>query len=416
MKRRGLISKNKTYSFLFVTLFLDSYRFFAVGKRDITIWYIGAALIFFMALISPTTIIQGIKRNPWSAIMPIYMIINFLIVGESGTTSIYIGLLCWLFYVFSFRRSTINQFMKTVGIFQKGMNIFAIYGIYQFIANLFGLPLSSLWIEGIMVDGYNWGNTIKIAGFVLRRSNGIFREPSYFSQFLAMNILIYFVQIINHSLSGIINERKAFVRIIINGVALILTFSGTGLLLLVSSAIILMLINNPMETRKFIRKHSISLALAVIAIIMIMAIPNPVTKYFLSRTSEFDYTNIHSISGYLRMILPYQAAIEVITLVNPLFGLGIGNATIYRLVKNGMYVGYSIQPIIPRTFVEEGLIGGIILFFFTIKTWNKKNIRILPAYTAILIGTYMMSFMHGTWSSEVFWLFLGFLNVELIPS
>lgn len=43
----------------------------------------------------------------------------------------------------------------------------------------------------------------------------------------------------------------------------------------------------------------------------------------------------------------------------------------------------------------------------------KNGVNESSSYKAVLIGTFLMSFMHGTWSSEVYWLLLGFMNVRL---
>lgn len=411
-----LINKNRVFTFLFFTLFLDSYCIVQIGNRGITFWYFGAFLLVLVSLLNINNVARGIKENIYAFLMIIYMPLNYLAKGN-GLESLAVGLICWIFYIFSYRNETVIQFNRTVDFFQKGMNIFAIYGIYQVFAYFLNLPFKNLWIDNLMVLGYNWGNYIDIGGLHLRRANAIFREPSFFSQFLAINILIYFSYLINNDGTEKKNkDYKKISMIVINTIALLLSFSGTGLLILFFGVILLFFLNKKKNTMKFIKKHILLILCIIIGIICVLLVPNPLSSYLVSRVTEFDSTNIYSVSGYLRMILPYQAAGKIIFSNDGLLGLGIGNAhlSVYRVLTNYIIgAEASIQPILPRTIIEEGVIGMVMLIAFSVKTWKIKNF-ITPSYKAILIGTYLMTFMHATWSSEVFWLFWGFLNVKLI--
>ena len=72
------------------------------------------------------------------------------------------------------------------------MNVIAIYGIYQLFARVYGFPFGDLiQFKAIWLKRFNWSNQIYILGMHIYRSNAVFREPS-FSQYLAINILIYF--------------------------------------------------------------------------------------------------------------------------------------------------------------------------------------------------------------------------------
>lgn len=147
-------------------------------------------------------------------------------------------------------------------------------------------------------------------------------------------------------------------------------------------------------------------------IICVFIIPNPLTQYLFSRFSELDQNNIQSISAYLRFIKPYIAAKEIIKTKNPLLGLGIGNA--YGYVLSGVgNIGNSMQPALPRAFAELGIIGGVLFVLFIFKTYYKKNMHI-GIYKVMIIGIYLMTFMHGTWTSEIYWLLLGLLNLSFV--
>ena len=417
------VGKNKIFTFLFFTLFLDAYSLLELGNRDVTPIYIGFFFLIGLSVLRTKDIVNGIRQNSYALLMLLYMPMNYLIKGKDGLSSLLIGMFCWFIYVISYRKCKQNTFDKTVHFFQLGMNVMAVYGIYQVLAYKLSLPLGNPWIEGLMVTGYNWGNDIDIAGITLRRANAVFREPSYFSQFLAMNILIYFSCILANTLNSK-SRRHALNWILINGVALILSFSGTGLLMLFMGLFAILFINKKQDTLKFIKKYLFIILIVIIIGLLLLIIPNPLKEYLIGRTSEFDATNAKSISGYIRMVLPYEASLEIISNDSFLFGCGIGNSSNYLtsgmksisfLMSSeiGRALASAMQPIIPRTIAEEGMIGFSLLILFYLRVWKAKCQNKSNIYKALLVGTLIMSFMHGTWSSEVYWLFLAFLNVEL---
>lgn len=408
------ITANSIFKFLIVLLFMDAYVFFIVEKRDITPFYIGAIFLIAIVPFRFNVIISGVRQNVYASLMLLYMIFMNLITRRDVFTSFLISVFCWSFYIISFRRTTTKEFCSTLRLFQKLMNLMAVYGIYQIFAYYYSLPFADLSIPGFMADGYNWGNMITVGSLQLRRSNAIFREPSFYSQFLALNILIYVQSFIdttsnqNKHLSG--KKTHNLRWIVINGIALICAFSGTGLFMFLGGIILLLITNKGRAVFLFVKKHS-PLIVAIIAIIVaVFLVPNPITKYLFGRLSEFNSDNVSSISGYLRMILPYQVAIDIILHNNPLFGVGFGN-TIGYITTTSVEAEYSVTELLPSAFASMGLIGGILTVLFLAKCWNKNNIRV-GEYRALLIGIYLMTFMHGTWSSEVYWLLLGLTNVH----
>lgn len=409
------VNKNKVFYIFIISFFLDAYCFMQIGNRGITIWYLLTALLIFLSICAMKTVSRSIKQNPVVPIMIIYMIINYSMLGGNQITSLVVGITCWLFYLCSFRVCKISEFDKQVELFQKLMNIFCIYGIYQLIGNIFGLPLTSLRIPGIMVEGYNYGNYIQIAGVTLMRSNSIFREPSYFSQFAALNILIYINNVINGRLR-IKEQNRYILRIILNILAILTSFSGSGMIIVIVGTLILVLKSNSKAVIYFIKKHIFLVATCLIIVITLLVVPNSITEYLLGRMSELDPSNLNSVSGYVRFIFPFKFAGDMVS-KNPLLGIGIGEAVKFAgmySVAGGRDLSNDIQPIIPRTLAEEGIVGFGLLMLFFYYVIKRRKANYSNNYYAILIGTLIMSFTHGTWSSEVYWTLLGFLNVSLV--
>ncbi len=406
-----VIEKNRLFGFLFIiTILFDAYCFTTIGNRNITVFYPLSMLFILFTLLKPNGVIKGIMRNPFAVIMLIYMPLNYLIVGGELST-LAVSAYLWLLFILSGRNASEYEFKRIILLFRKAMDIMALYGIYQVIAYYFNLPLADLSISGYMAVGYNWGNSISIAGITLRRANAIFREPSFFSQFLAVNILCYIEEYIQNRVKA--KNNNDIMWMLINLVALILTFSGTGILMLAVGFIILLILLNKTILWNFIQRHFILVLLLLLLVIGILIIPNQLNSYFFSRLAELDSTNVESISAYIRFIYPYVSTIEILKKY-PIFGIGLGNTYSVSLSSSANLKG-ALAVALPRSFAELGIIGGLCYIFFMLKIIKKENMNV-KYYKAILISTMLMTFMHGTWSSEVYWIFLALLNFNLKSS
>ena len=160
-----------------------------------------------------------------------------------------------------------------IELFSMIMNAMAIYGIYQFFGRIFSLPFCDLIIEGHMVPGFNWSNSIYSFGIIVERSNAIFREPSFFSQFLAMNILIYANKLLKEDI-----KLKYFLLAFLNLSAMILSFSGTGFIILFFGLVIYLYV---IQKNIMIRNRIIILSIPLIAVTIYLA-ASPIGDTFLN--------------------------------------------------------------------------------------------------------------------------------------
>lgn len=401
------INKHKAFFVLFAaTLLTDAYCITTIGNRNITLFYPVFLFYVLFVLLNPNDLIKSSRNNIFPLVMIVYMLINFIFT-DGEFSSLIISELLWGLYLISYRKISISQFNKNVDAYQTFIDILSIYGIYQFIAHMFNLPFADIHIPNHMSTGYNWGNDIVIAGYTFRRSNAIFREPSFFSQFISINLLIYISKIIQPQGR---NKRKNYIWMMMNIAALVLTFSGTGILILIGGIVIYIITDQSKEIIQYVKHHLLLVLTIAIVLFVLIFTNNAISSYFWGRLSEFNSSNVESISAYIRFIKPYQATAEILR-EHPVLGLGIGKSFNYITASVGN-LNNALAVALPRSFAELGLIGGFIYVFFMIKAVRKKNL-IFSSYRAILIGVYLMTFMHGTWSSEIYWLFLSLLNVEL---
>jgi len=401
------VGKNSLIKLTFVmTILLDAYCFTTIGNRNFTVFYPLSIFVILFGLINLKVTLKGIARNPFSMLMVIYIPLNFFING-GVISSFLISMLLWTFYIMSYRNLSSKAFENIIKAFQVIMNVMAIYGIYQFVAHCMRWPFADIIFEGYMSAGYNWSNSINIAGHIFQRSNAIFREPSFFSQFLGISVLVY----IQGLLDNPNQNAKSLMWMIIDLIAMLLSFSGTGVIITALGAILLLMFNKAQKIITYIKCHVLVVILVVIVAIGILIIPNSLNRYFFSRFAEFDSSNVESISAYIRFIKPYMATAEILGNA-PFLGLGLGRTYNYTTVIAGN-LNNALSVALPRAFAELGIIGGVLYVLFMLKAINKHNI-LNGSYKAVLIGTYLMTFMHGTWSSEVYWLFLALLNITII--
>lgn len=401
------VTKNDVLNIMVYCIPLCPYKLLSIGDKGISLIYLIWGLIIVFGLIDTKNLLRGIKRNWIALIAIIYFIINSIVLKNNNIGSIAQFILLWTIWIFSYRRVSYQQFEKTISIFHRVMNIIAIYGIYEFFGRMIGLPFSDPWIEGHMIEGYNWYNTESIAGITVYRSNGIFMEPSMFSQFLAINILFYLFDT-----DG--THKKRTKEIILNIIALICSLSGTGLLLL---AVVFVLMNITKGGSKYFREllRKYKVWIIVVCVLLVGVLFSPIGGYMISRLSEFDPTNTKSISGYIRFVGQFNIAKEII-MTDPVLGLGIGNVQgfidIYRTTGTATaFASFACSMIVARYIAELGVIGVTILFIAYKKIIRKDNMENC-FYKVLALSVIVMIPLSDTGINVSYWLLIFMLNID----
>jgi hypothetical protein len=170
--------------------------------------------------------------------------------------------------------------------FQMIILLIAIIGIAQFLLQLVGIPFRD-WLNFIPADNviYNYNYAIPISyGSSIYKSNGVFpAEPSFFSQLIALSIIIEIYAFQNYK------------RLLILFPALFLSFSGTGLLLLAVGLIPLL----------FSLKWNKLLIIGTITVITLSILfSTGFAAYTFNRIAEFRSPYA---SGYIRFVSPYTS-------------------------------------------------------------------------------------------------------------
>lgn len=387
-----------------LSIFFDAYAIAYVGTYPITLF----TLVTILAVLSKAKNemrcfkIENNASVKAALLMVVYLIINYCVTGFKNSNSLMLSIMYFMVFIVTTRREKEQTFESHMEFFSKIMNVIAVYGIYQFAARIYNLPFSDIVIDGHMVTGYNWTNRVRFLGQYFYRSNAIFREPSFFSQFLAINLLLLILKFLDTSYK---KKTKAS-WILINAIAMILTFSGTGFIILIVGFLFYAIrkLDN-----KVLRGRILLILLAGIAV-LIALLQTPVGAYFTQRLQEIFVYNTDNFSGYVR----FRGGRDVLAdawAKKPFFGTGIGTASEFIKSMQNYYDGLTVNGLY-RPAVELGVAGEFfwIVFLGSIvlrKEFNEKFKMLQCIIIPFLI-------CHETFQSNYYWILLYMLNVTLI--
>lgn len=402
MFKRKTITQGILIKLLLISSFFDAYCFAYIGNYPITMYTIsGAILILYCIFIKRNNTINVNRVNMYLMLFCLYLIIGTIFRKLINLNSLMQMLMLASIFFVSYRKVDNKDFNTTVELFIKAMNVFAMYGIYQFVGRLIGFPLVSIILPNHMVLGYNTTNAVYFSSVMVYRSNAIFREPSFFSQLLAINILLYLSKI-----TGNKSNRKANIAmLVINIVALIATLAGTGFIILTFGLLIyyLQIINN----RKLAKWTFITcIILSVIAIISLSW--TSVGQYLLSRVNELFVYKEGAASGYSRFIA-WTDILQDEWRSNFVFGIGSSKKLLNKYSR--IYYAFTLHGF-AKIMIEMGIIGIIIWCLFIVSFLQKKG-KLLNNYY-LMISSILLPYMfcHETSTSNVYWIFLVILNVK----
>lgn len=276
-------------------------------------------------------------------------------------------------YIFRFSRPVDPAY--SFDFFQKLMVFVSIVGILQYfgqyvIGSNLAFPLDFFVPEAFFMQGYNGLNELTLGGEHYK-SNGVFiQEPSNMSQLLALGLII----------EGVFYRRWKVIALFL--FALAVTFSGTGIMVLMMVLPIFLLIRKRFLTLLFM-------------IVLFVSAPVWAPYVGLERTVEraTEFTSKRS-SGYARFISPI-VSIDNLLLTQGwqdiTFGLGAGfMGDIGSEVKTDYETAGSTWG---KIVIEYGLIGALmyLVFMSYILMTTEKNFYIVFALVAtfLFMGEYL---------------------------
>jgi hypothetical protein len=319
-------------------------------------------LAFFMIMLATLGLMQVMRTDSFSTM-------SFLML--TGLTST---------YVFTTRTNSVTT-ADALRFFCNLTAFVALLGILQFVVQFAGndaltFPIEALLPETFRTYGYN-NITPLYYGSPLYRSTGfVMLEPSVFSQMCAIGLIA--------ELYG----RARYSRLILYVIAMIVAYSGTGLMILAVSL--------PMFVLMYRRWNLIPRGIALVVVVLLLAEPLNLSV-ITNRADEFGHSGS---SGFMRFV-GWQDLFSDRLWPSPtaaLLGHGAGSF-------ESSAVGYTAaQMAFTKIVFEFGILGGLVYFsymFFCI--YSNSAPRIL--HVAITVCT----FMNGAYSPTLTGLLLSLL-------
>ena len=291
-------------------------------------------------------------------IASIYALVQMKEVGISSLLSL---VAFYIPFLFIYPQKGIYAFI--ISVFQGSMIIIAVGGFIQFFMQLLGSglidPIQQFVPEVYRLSGY--ANQLPLYfGSPIMKSNGFFMlEPSFYSKFIATAIVIEFI------------TKRRIAVLILFCMAILFSFSGTGLIILAVAAVPLL----------FRLK-----AVQIVSLAILLSIPTYIFfekgygEVFIERLDEF---NQPGTSGHVRFVAPWLTFHEFLVLESAgtiLLGDGAGSlqeyqgreytfdelSTVYKTAHANSYI---------KLFVEYGLLGGFFFSLFLLYVFlsNKQN-------------------------------------------
>jgi hypothetical protein len=216
-----------------------------------------------------------------------------------------------------------------------------------------------------------------------------------FSRFLAINIVFHLIK------SG----KTRFVWIIINVIAYICTFSGTGLILL-ASCILSCIINSKNVLKKNILKNIVITFILIVAVLPLMIDVSTVVDYFAGRLLEITSNNLSYSSGATRFIYSWYLLFSALR-ANLFWGNGPIGIDAIRTIASGINVGGWVSE--GNGFIQMGSQYGLVGLLFTVmiilRLRGRKSSVIYQniLWTIVFVYPFLGGIVNSTWFIFASW-------------
>jgi hypothetical protein len=315
-------------------------------------------------------------------VIDVWRIITFFaflvstIVSLVFSQSSYLSVTSWLYLLvvqaaFIFRFTDFSfDFRRTMNFLSNLALFCALMGILQFViqfvlGSTWAFPIENFVPRGLLLSGFN--NIIPIVwNSPILKSNGFFfAEPSFFCQFLAIGMIVELI------------KGFRLVRISIITVAILLSFSGTGLMTL-GLFLPWYIISK--------KRYDIAALGAIAAIVVITQASSLNLSALTDRASEFSNTDSSGFGRFLSIFYVIDRFI-LIDLPTALFGRGPGTVTeFFKRMEFGAF-----DPTWGKIFYEYGIIGFSLYFCFFLNSFvlSRNELRVPLGFTFLFLGGYV---------------------------
>lgn len=313
--------------------------------------------------------------------------LQLLIDGPFSVSSLLLLLTLHLPYVFQLQR--VPDYAQVVAYFQALCVVIAGLGVVQyviqfFIGPAFAFPIENFFPAEFRVDAFNMQGYLAY-GSETYRANGVFMlEPSFFSQLLAIAIVVEAV-----------SRRRAWV-VALMLLSMLLSYSGTGIALLLVCLLVV-----SVRQRRWVPLGALVAAAAVLVAVAGMVEDVPYVSVFLSRAGEFS---AEGSSGFARFVGGFFMFDQFLWSDPWRAVAGYGAGSFQRYSERAHYPASGMA--LFKMVFEFGVLGAAAYFAFLYgclwRSGAPAAIRLAVGLSFLLNGNYI-PFAHGLALTLLVW-------------
>jgi hypothetical protein len=349
---------------------------------------VGISIFFLLAAVAAGAVLGAMSIDPrrlalFTAMLGILGLIQIFQPNSFSPTSLLLLVAIHLPYIFTVPGNDKDQIIK---FFLTIVTVFAWLGIAQyglqfFFSPRFLFPIENFTPNAFIVQLFNHQAAMEYGSHEYRANGVFFLEPSFFSQVLAVAIIAELC------------TRGRMGRLALYGLALILSYSGTGL-------IVLAVCLPPCLVAQ--RRWGL-LVLGLLALAVVVSLQFSFhSNRLLSRVAELDSDQS---SGYQRFVGGFRL-FDKFLWENPwraLFGYGAGSYVSYS-ARAHFYAAAEMA--LFKIVFEFGLVGAVAYFGFLFSclycSSAPRLVILAVGITYFLNGIYV-PFSHGLALSLLLW-------------
>jgi hypothetical protein len=318
-----------------------------------------------------------------------FMTLSVIISATTASLQSFIYLLAiYSLYVFRLKYPA-GCYSRALNIFLTLMTGCALLGLAQFalqfvIDSELVFPLDTFTPESFLLDGFNVIIPLTY-GSAIMKSNGVFfLEPSFFSQFLGLAMVI-----------ELLGARRVS-RILLFAAAMVVCYSGTGLLLVF---VFLPWI--------LVRRGNASILAAVIVLAIVLSMVSGVLDLDLlaDRVDEFSSTES---SGFARFISPFLIMRDFVAMSSWSLLFGMGPGAIEHILNEASVAYVAHDPTWIKLILEYGFFAAaLFMAFISTALFQGTRNRMLSSallFFYLFLGGYLLNgFLHCLFSALCVW-------------
>jgi hypothetical protein len=371
-----------------VCIFLQRFAL-PVGATQLPAAFVAGYLIFLGLLFRGRLTVHTTLLALFLTAMACMTLALIVSAETASVSSFFYVLSIYVLYIFRLKYPA-GSFGRVIDIFLNMMAVCAACGIAQF-ALQFVLgadavfPFDTYLPDPVLLDGYNVIIPLEYASGIMKSNGVFFLEPSFFSQFLALAVLVETLR------------AQRLSRLALYAAAMIVSYSGTGIILL---ALFL--------PGVLLKRGNTALLGAGFVLVLILGMVGGALDLDMltNRIGEFSSTES---SGFARFISPYYLIRDFLvdTPSDLIFGLGPG--AIERIETEASSRAYlAHDPSWIKLILEYGLISAMVfLAFISTALFQGSRNRTLSwavMFLYLFLGGYFLNgFMHCLFASMLAW-------------